>query len=85
MKKETIFLASQAVAEKCGVVETCYRTKDGKFILSEKNLKFYKTVMTPEEFIHGIDAQIITSEQAAELVKTSTLGKKTLELINKKA
>lgn len=84
MKKETIFLTSQAVAEKCGVLEVCYRTENGKFILSEKDLRYYKAKMTPEEFINGIDAEIISETKAAELIKKSTLGKATLDLLNKK-
>ena len=81
MKKEAIFLTTQAIAERAGVLEACYRTQNGKFILSEKDLKHYRTKMTPEEFIHGIDAKIITSEKAEELIRTATLGKETLRII----
>jgi hypothetical protein len=74
MKKRSYFLASADLAERAGVRETRYRTNDGKYILSEKDLKMVQFSMTPNEFINGLDATILTDLELRELIQKSTVG-----------
>ena len=74
MKKETTFLASEGIARRAGVMETRYRTPQGRYVLSEKDIRQIRFQMTPEEYVNGLDARIVTTEEAREILKTCTLG-----------
>lgn len=74
MKKESIFLASAEIAKRINMEQSRYRTPDGKYILSEHDIRMLRFKMTPEEYIKGIDAKIITEKEADALIAKSTLG-----------
>lgn len=61
------YLVSEEVARRAGVIDSKYRTQDGRFILDNKDLDRMR--LTSEEFVNGIsDAEMITREQAKELI-----------------
>lgn len=76
MKKEATFLASADIARRAGVTETNYRLKDGRYVISEKCLRSFRMSMTPEEYAHGLDVEIVSDEEALRLIKESgyTIG-----------
>lgn len=74
MRKEKSFLASAEIAGRIGVIESRYRVPDGRYILSERDLRTYRFSMTPEEFVNGLDVEILTDKQLNRLIRKSTLG-----------
>lgn len=69
MKEEKIYLASEDIAERCHVIDTAYRTKDGRYIISENALRDFRFRMTPEEFVTGLAVELITRDEAKRLQK----------------
>ena len=69
MKDEKIYLASEDIAERCHVIDTSYRTKDGRYIISENALRDFRFRMTPEEFVTGLAVELITRDEAKRLQK----------------
>lgn len=74
MERETSFLASAEIAERVGVRATRYKTPDGKYIISEKDLRMLRFSMTAEEYVNGLDVEILTEERKRQLMAESTLG-----------
>lgn len=68
IKKDKYYSVSAEVARLSGVVSARYRTKDGRFILSERDLKKAISRMAPEEFIGGVDAVALTESKAKKLI-----------------
>lgn len=66
MKQEQLFSASADIARRAGVVSSSYRTKEGRFILSETDLSRLK--IYPEEYVSGLDVIRITYEEAKRLI-----------------
>lgn len=72
MKKEDkIYLVSADIAERAQCIESSYRTEDGRYIISEKALRDFRFQMTAEEYVTGLDAEIITKAQAQRLMKAN--------------
>lgn len=67
MRKEAYFLGSADIARRANVIETNYKTTDGRYILSEANLR--RVAFTPEEYQNGLDVEQISDEKAQELIK----------------
>lgn len=74
MNKEKIFLASEEVAQMLGVEKSRYRTAEGKYILSEHDIRTLCIGKDMDEFVNGIDAKVISEAKARELIIKSTLG-----------
>lgn len=68
MREEAYFLAPENVAARTGIKESLYKTKDGKYILSENDLRKVRFSMTPDEFVNGLDIEIISIAKAKELI-----------------
>lgn len=68
IKKDKYYSASADIARRTGVINSRYRTKDGRFILSDKDLGRARLVMTPEEYINGMDVTPLTDGQAKKLI-----------------
>lgn len=68
MRKESTFLASAEIARRAGVITTNYRTKDGRYIVSEKALRALWASIRPEEYVNGLDVEIISETEAARLI-----------------
>ena len=69
MRKEATFLGSLDIAKRTNVINSRYRTQDGRFILSEADIRKLFYSMTPEEYVNGLDIEQITDEKAQELIK----------------
>lgn len=67
MKEEKIYLVSADIADRAQCKESSYRTKDGRYIVSERALRDFRFRMTAEEFVSGLDATIISGEEASRL------------------
>lgn len=64
----SIFLVTQEIAERSGVISTRYRTKDGRFILDSRDLSMVRLV--GEEFVHGLSGvEAITEKQSKALIE----------------
>lgn len=68
MRAEGTFLASADVARRAGAIDTSYRAKDGRFILSEKALRGVRMQMKPEEYVSGLDVELISEQEAERLI-----------------
>lgn len=81
MKKKALFSASADIARRTGVINTCYRTKDGRFILSENDLSPIRLVMLPDEYVNGLDVIKVTDEEAKRLIAENNyqIGEEYLE------
>ena len=71
MRKEATYVASADVARRAGVISSSYRTADGRYILAEHDLRSVRLSMTPEEYVTGLDVEIISDEKAKELIKAN--------------
>lgn len=67
MKEEKIYLASEDIATRAYVIDTAYRTKNGRYIISENALRDFRFRMTPEEYVTGLDVELISREEAKRL------------------
>lgn len=68
MRAEGTFLASADVARRAGAIATSYRTKDGRFVISEKALRSLRMTMTPDEYVNGLDVELISESEAERLI-----------------
>lgn len=68
MRAEGTFLASADVARRAGAIGTSYRTKDGRFVISEKALRSVRLQMKPEEYVSGLDVELISEQEAERLI-----------------
>lgn len=70
MKTDAYYLASRELAERGGFYGLRYIAPDGRIILSESDLKVManRGVFTPEEFVTGLDVELISSERAKVLI-----------------
>lgn len=67
MEKEAVqlYLASASVAERTGFRKQRYVTKDGKYIVNERDLRNVR--LTADEYSKGLDVTPITKEEARKL------------------
>lgn len=68
MRQEGTFLASADVARRAGAIATSYRVKDGRFVISEKALRSLRMQMTPEEYVNGLDVELISESEVERLI-----------------
>ena len=68
MVKENYFTASAELTRRAGIIESRYRTKDGRYVITDKDLQKLSLVMTPQEFIGGIDVVEISEKEAKRLI-----------------
>lgn len=66
MNAQLTFSVSADIAERTGLTEVRYRTEDGRYILTDKDLA--RLTLTPEEYMHGIDVILLTEEEAGRLI-----------------
>lgn len=64
MEKSIYFSVSADVAERSTLKEVRYRTKDGRFILTDKDLQ--RVRLLPSEFINGLDAVMLKDKDEAD-------------------
>lgn len=62
-------MASADIARRAGVISSSYRTADGRFILSEHDLRSVRFSMTPEEYVTGLDVEIVSEETSKTLIR----------------
>lgn len=60
------FTVSVEVAQRAGLYGKRYLTPEGRVVLSEADLRLVR--MTPEEYVTGIDAVLITREEKKLLI-----------------
>ena len=66
MKAQVSFSVSADIAERARLTEVRYKTKDGRYILTNKDLA--RLELTPEEYMGGIDVILLTEEEAGLLI-----------------
>ena len=64
MEKSIYFSVSADVAERSTLKDVRYRTKDGRFILTDKDLQ--RVRLLPSEFINGLDAVMLKDKNEAD-------------------
>lgn len=67
MKEPIYFSVSADIAERCGVTETTYKTKDGRSIVTPRDMM--RLILTPEEYVNGVDAVKLTKKEADAAIK----------------
>ena len=68
MRKENYYSASEWVARRAGCLQTSYRTVDGRYIISEQNVRSAIPFMTPDEYVTGFDITVVSEEEAERLI-----------------
>lgn len=62
MQTETYFSVSEDIARRSGMIGQRYMTKDGRYILSDRDLRSLR--LEPLEYIHGIDVEMLSRDEA---------------------
>ena len=63
----SIYVVTQEIAMRSGVIDTRYRTQDGRFILNSRDLSRIRLV--GEEFVKGLEGvESITKQEADRLI-----------------
>jgi len=73
--ENTHYLASEDIARRSGMIESRYRTKDGRYVLNNRDLSRIR--LSGDEFVTGLNGiEKITKEDADALIKDGgyTLG-----------
>lgn len=68
LNTDTYFSASVEIARRTGVISSRYRTVDGRFIITDKDMGPVRLTMTPEEYVYGLDVILITRQEAMRLI-----------------
>lgn len=71
MQSNKDYKAGAELVRRAGLEKDRFMTKDGHFIISEGDLRFMASrgVITPEEFITGLDLEIVTPEESQALIQ----------------
>ena len=69
MEKQVNFSVSANIALRAGLADVRYRTTDGRFILSDKDLQ--RVRLTADEFVNGLDVIRLTDAEARALIEVS--------------
>lgn len=65
-----LYLVSEEIATRSGVIESRYRVSDGRFVLDSKDLSRIR--FTIEEYIHGLDGvEMVDAERAKTLISAN--------------
>ncbi len=67
MREVIYFSVSADVAERCGVSESSYKTKDGRSIVTARELQ--RLLLSPDEYVSGVDAVRLTKKEAEKAIK----------------
>ena len=69
MINSSIYLATRDIAERTGVIESCYRTKYGLYIINHNDLM--RVRFSTEELLQGIGDKVqqITKEEATSFIQ----------------
>lgn len=62
-------MASANIARRAGVISSSYRTANGRYILSEHDLRSVRFSMTPEEYVTGLDVELVSEEVSKTLIR----------------
>lgn len=68
MKKENYYSASEYVAKRAGCTHSCYKTSDGRYVLTERDVRAALPQMTQEELITGFDIIPLSEQEALRLI-----------------
>jgi len=71
MDAQVNFSVSADVAVRAGLANERYRTADGRFVMTDKDLQ--RVRLTPEEIVHGLDAIMLTKQEAEHLIAENGL------------
>lgn len=69
MERMRIYSASEYVARRARCIHSSYRTKDGRYIISEKDVMAALPFITPDELVHGFDIIPLTDDEAKVLIR----------------
>lgn len=68
------YLVTEEIARRSGVIDSRYRTADGRFVLDNKDLSRIR--LASEEFINGLSGvEMVSKEQAMILIKENNYAK----------
>ena len=68
MAQSTFYIVSESIAQRSGQIQKRYRTKDGRFILDDHDLR--RVNFTADEYTNGLQGiEVVTKEQAMRLIK----------------
>ncbi len=62
--EKVLYVASRDIAERSGMIASRYRTKDGRFILNNRDLSRIR--LTADEYVTGLAGVEIVSESEAD-------------------
>lgn len=65
------FSVSADVARRSGLANERYRTADGRFVMTDKDLQ--RVRLLPDEIVNGLDAIMLTKQEAEHLVSENGL------------
>lgn len=68
MKEKIYFTASADLVRRAGIIASRYRTKDGRYVIDGDDLAKVSMVMTPYDYIHGIDVIQVSEIEAKNLI-----------------
>lgn len=70
MENDKTYKAGAELVRRAGLEYDRYMTKDGHFVISEGDVRFMASrgVITPEEFVTGLDLEIITAEERNTMI-----------------
>lgn len=68
MKRITYFTAGADIVRRAGIIASRYRTKDGRFIITSDDLWKLSLVMTPMEYVTGLDIIEVSETESKRLI-----------------
>lgn len=69
MKNVNYYTASEYVARRASCLHSSYRTSDGRYVVSENDVRAALPYILPEELVGGFDIIPITLEEAKTLIR----------------
>ena len=76
----SFYLVTEEVARRSGVIDSRYRTEDGRFVLDNKDLSNIR--LTSDEYVSGLQGiEKVSRQEASRLIAENnrTLGKEETE------
>ena len=67
MNTSSYLSVSRSVAVRAGVVSQRYMTKDGRYVVSDRDLRGLR--LEPQEYVTGIDAFLLTQPEAQAAIR----------------
>jgi hypothetical protein len=72
MEVQVNFSVSEDIARRAGLLNERYRTRDGRFILTDKDLQ--RVRLSADEIVNGLDAVRLTKTEAEALAAANGLS-----------